>query len=84
MAIKPRKTLTGAAPKKVKTNRTRVHDVLEHAIDQAEKKLKSTKYDPSFAEFCKLVQLMEEFEDDTPKEVLAGWVDRLEKFNSEE
>lgn len=57
------------------SKRVRVNELLEQTLRQFEKKIQNDKYEPTVAEYVKLVQLGQELkEDDDPKEIKVTWV----------
>jgi hypothetical protein len=56
-------------------DKIRVHELLEKAILQFEAKIKEKNYEPTVAEYLKLLQLDREIgQDDEPKEIKVTWV----------
>ena len=57
------------------SKKIRVNELLEKTIDQFERKLTGGKYEPTVAEYVKLLQLGQEIgEEDEPKEIKVTWV----------
>ena len=55
--------------------KVRIHELLEHAIQQFETKISRAKYEPTVAEYVKLLQLEREIgQEDEPKEIKVRWV----------
>jgi len=56
-------------------DKIRIHELLERAITQFETKIKKQEYEPTVAEYVKLLQLDREIgQDDEPKEIRVTWV----------
>jgi hypothetical protein len=61
----------------------RVHELLERTIERFETKIMETKYEPTVAEFVKLLQLEREMgQEDEPKEIKVTWVGPNEMSDS--
>ncbi|MEI9972421.1 MAG: hypothetical protein WDO73_10420 [Ignavibacteriota bacterium] len=57
------------------SKRVRVHELLEATIEQFEKKIGKAGYEPTVAEYVKLLQLGQELgQEDEPKEIKVTWV----------
>jgi len=57
------------------SEKVRVHDLLEKTIEQFETKIAKTDYEPTVAEYVKLLQLGREMgQEDEPKEIKVTWV----------
>ena len=57
------------------SEKVRVHELLERTIEQFESKIAKTEYEPTVAEYVKLLQLGREMgQDDEPKEIKVTWV----------
>jgi hypothetical protein len=64
--------------------RVRVHELLEKAIKTFESKIQKADYEPTVAEYVKLLQLGREMgQEDEPKEVKVTWVGPNETSESE-
>jgi hypothetical protein len=56
-------------------NKVRIHELLELAIRQFEAKINKQEYEPTVAEYVKLLQLEREIgQEDEPKEIKVTWV----------
>jgi hypothetical protein len=56
-------------------DKVRIHELLEQAIQQFEVKIKRRDYEPTVAEYVKLLQLDREIgHEDEPKEIKVTWV----------
>jgi len=56
-------------------DKIRIHELLERAILQFENKIQRQDYEPTVAEYVKLLQLDREIgQDDEPKEIKVTWV----------
>jgi hypothetical protein len=56
-------------------DRVRIHELLEQAIRQFEIKIAKKEYEPTVAEYVKLLQLDREIgQEDEPKEIKVRWV----------
>ena len=53
----------------------RVSELLTKAIEKFEVRLGESEFKPTVAEFLKLVQLEQEFEQETAKEIKVTWID---------
>jgi hypothetical protein len=56
-------------------DRVRVKKLLESAIEKLGKKLAGSTFQPSLADYLKLMQLEKEFGDDEAKEIKVTWVE---------
>jgi hypothetical protein len=57
------------------SEKVRVHELLERTIEQFETKIINAKYEPTVAEYVKLLQLEREIgQEDEPKEIKVTWV----------
>jgi hypothetical protein len=57
------------------SEKIRVHELLERTIEKFEVKIKQQEYEPTVAEYVKLLQLEREMgEEDDPKEIKVTWV----------
>ena len=57
------------------SKKVRVHELLENTLTQFEKKIQGKDYEPTVAEYMKLLQLGEELaQEDEPKEIKVTWV----------
>jgi hypothetical protein len=57
------------------SEKVRVHELLERTIGQFETKIAKTEYEPTVAEYVKLLQLGREMgQEDDPKEIKVTWV----------
>ena len=57
------------------SEKVRVHELLERTIERFETKIKEAEYEPTVAEYVKLLQLGREMgQDDEPKEIRVTWV----------
>jgi hypothetical protein len=57
------------------SERVRVKELLERAIEQFETKITKAAYEPTVAEYVKLIQLGRELaQEDEPKEIKVTWV----------
>lgn len=66
------------------SEKVRVSELLERTINKFETKINSAEYDPTVAEYVKLIQLGREIgQEDEPKEIKVTWVGPNEKSNSE-
>lgn len=66
------------------SERVRVHELLQKAIEQFETKIRKADYEPTVAEYVKLLQLGREMEhEDDPKEIRVTWVGPNETSDSE-
>jgi hypothetical protein len=59
--------------------RMRISELLTAAMASFEEK----EFNPSLAEYLKLLQLEREFEDDEPKEITVTWVEPEERSSAE-
>ena len=62
----------------------RVSELLAKAIEAFEKRIQNEEFKPTVAEYLKLMQLEQESEQDTPREIKVTWVDPTAASNSEE
>jgi hypothetical protein len=60
--------------KEVKS-KLRISKLLADAIAGVERKLKSDEYKPTVADYLKLIQMEQEFEQETAKEIRVTWVE---------
>jgi hypothetical protein len=66
------------------SEKVRVHELLEKAIEQFETKITKADYEPTVAEYMKLLQLGREIgQEDEPKEIKVTWVGPNETSESE-
>jgi hypothetical protein len=66
------------------SDKVRVHELLERTIEKFETKIINTKYEPTVAEYVKLLQLEREIgQEDEPKEIKVTWVGPNETSESE-
>jgi hypothetical protein len=57
------------------SNKIRVHELLEKTLEQFEKKITKDNYEPTVAEYVKLLQLGQELgQEDELKEIRVTWV----------
>lgn len=57
------------------SKRIRVHELLERTIRKFETKIKKLAFEPTLAEYVKLLQLEREIgQEDEPKEIKVSWV----------
>ena len=57
------------------SEKVRIHDLLEKAVAQFEAKITKADYEPTVAEYVKLLQLGREMgQEDEPKEIKVTWV----------
>jgi hypothetical protein len=57
------------------SEKVRVHELLEQVIDKFEIKIARSDYEPTVAEYVKLLQLGREMgQEDDPKEIRVTWV----------
>lgn len=57
------------------SQKVRVHDLLEKTLAQLETKINRAEYEPTVAEYVKLLQLGREMgQEDEPKEIRVTWV----------
>jgi len=57
------------------SKKVRVHDLLEKTLGEFEKKIAKDVYEPTVAEYVKLLQLGQELgQEDEPKEIKVTWV----------
>lgn len=57
------------------SDKVRVHELLERTIRQFETKIVKAEYEPTVAEYVKLLQLEREMgKEDEPKEIKVTWV----------
>ena len=57
------------------SEKVRVHELLEKTLSQFETKIAKTEYEPTVAEYVKLLQLGREMgQEDEPKEIKVTWV----------
>jgi len=68
--------------KEVKS-KVRVALALDKAISAMDKRIKDGSYKPSVAEYLKLLQLEQEFEQDEVKEIKVTWVEPMPARESE-
>lgn len=61
----------------------RVSNLLEKAIKAFEDRIATQDFKPTIAEYLKLVQLEQESEQETPKEIKVTWIDPTVTSNSE-
>ena len=83
-------TLKEKAPKdrrkcgnRKKTKEKRVSNLLKKAIKSFEKRIGTDDFKPTIAEYLKLVQLEQESEQETAKEIKVTWVDPTATPNTE-
>ena len=57
------------------SERARVSDTLERAIQSVEERIQAKDFKPTIAEFLKLVQLSKELAQDDVKEIRVTWVE---------
>jgi hypothetical protein len=90
MARKTRRTVK--APKNCRecenweavSEKVRVHELLETTLTTFEQKIAKTDYEPTVAEYMKLLQLGKEMgQEDEPKEIKVTWVGPNETSESE-
>jgi hypothetical protein len=57
-------------------DKVRIHELVERTIQQFESRIKKKEYEPTVAEYVKLLQLEREIghEEDEPKEIKVTWV----------
>ena len=66
------------------SDKFRVHQLLEQTIEKFEAKITKQEYEPTVAEYVKLLQLGREIGlEDEPKEIKVTWVGPIETSNSE-
>ena len=66
------------------SDKVRVHELLERTIEKFETKIKHKDYEPTVAEYVKLLQLGREIgQEDEPKEIKVTWVGPNAKSESE-
>lgn len=68
--------------KKVK-EKTRVSTLLEKAIESFDARIEAKDFKPTIAEYLKLVQLEQEAQQETPKEIKVTWIDPTVTSDSE-
>jgi hypothetical protein len=57
------------------SKKVRVHELLEKTLGQFEEKISKTGYEPTVAEYVKLLQLGQELKhEDEPREIRVTWV----------
>lgn len=57
------------------SEKVRIHELLEHTLVRFEAKIKKRDYEPTVAEYLKLLQMKREVgEEDEPKEIKVTWV----------
>jgi hypothetical protein len=57
------------------SDKVRVHELLERTIGKFETKINKKDYEPTVAEYVKLLQFEREIgQEDTPKEIKVTWV----------
>jgi hypothetical protein len=78
----PKKCRQCAGWKKAK-ERNRTSKLLEKAIKAFEARFKSADFKPTVAEYLKLLQLEQESEHDSAKEIKVTWIDPTATSNSE-
>jgi hypothetical protein len=61
----------------------RISNLLEKTIKAFEKRIDTPDFKPTIAEYLKLVQLEQESEQETPKEIKVTWIDPAVMSNSE-
>jgi hypothetical protein len=67
------------------SDKVRVHELLERTINQFETKIANVEYEPTVAEYVKLLQLEREMGiEDEPKEIRVTWVGPNETSDSAE
>ena len=65
------------------SERVRVHELLERTIAKFESKIQQADYEPTVAEYVRLLQLGREIgEEDEPKEIRVTWVSPSETLES--
>jgi hypothetical protein len=82
---------TGKAPKNRRTSsnrkkpsqRAKVSNLLGKAIKSFEKRIEAEDFKPTIAEYLKLVQLEQEAEQETAKEIKVTWIDPTVTPNTE-
>ena len=66
------------------SKKVRIHELLEKAIKNFEDKIAKKEYEPTVAEYVKLLQLGQELgQEDEPKEIKVTWVGPNEASESE-
>ena len=66
------------------SKKVRVHELLEKTIEQFEAKIHKADYEPTVAEYVKLLQLGQELaQEDEAKEIKVTWVSPDEKSDTE-
>jgi hypothetical protein len=57
------------------SKKIRVNELLERTLNEFERKITGSKYEPTVAEYVKLLQLGQEIgQEDEPKEIKVTWV----------
>jgi hypothetical protein len=65
-------------------HKIRVHELLERTIEQFELKIAKTDYEPTVAEYVKLLQFGREIgQEDEPREIKVTWVGSTAASESE-
>jgi DNA-directed RNA polymerase subunit M/transcription elongation factor TFIIS len=62
----------------------RISNLLEKAIKSFEKRIEAEDFKPTIAEYLKLLQLEQESEQETEKEIKVTWIDPTVTPNTEE
>ena len=69
------KTCEGCERWKTVKRRIRISDLLAKAMETLESKIQNKELKPTVGDYLKLLQIEQEFEQDTPKEIRVTWVE---------
>ncbi len=69
------KTCEGCSRWKEIRNKLRISSLVEKAAEAFEKKINADDLKPSLAEYLKLLQMEQEIEAESPKEIKVTWVE---------
>jgi len=64
--------------------RVRITNLLANATGRMAKKIEEPDWKPTLAEYLKLLQLEQEFEEESPKEIKVTWVEPTPTSSNEE
>lgn len=64
-------------------NKVRIAEAVQKAITTMDAKFRARNYKPTVAEYLKLLQLAQDFEQEEVKEIKVTWVEPTERFDTE-
>ena len=70
--------------RKEANRKARVSNLLDKAIKSFEKRIEEEDFKPTIAEYLKLVQLEQESQQESVKEIKVTWIDPTTTSNTEE